>query len=175
MRKQGLERRIAVRLADGLTVIAPDDRITVVSLCGMGGETICEILEAGRAHLAGVERLVLQPNGAEPQVRQWLMSNGYRIVAEDVLREHRFDYEIIVAEPGYVAYNPQQLYFGPLLMQDHGQAFHVKWQRMLGQKKQTLANFAQARVAVPPAKVADFEQQVDWITRLLAERPHTED
>jgi len=175
VRKQGLERRIAVRLADGLTVIAPDDRITVVSLCGMGGETICEILEAGRAHLAGVERLVLQPNGAEPQVRQWLMSNGYRIVAEDVLREHRFDYEIIVAEPGYVAYNPQQLYFGPLLMQDHGQAFHVKWQRMLGQKKQTLANFAQARVAVPPAKVADFEQQVDWITRLLAGRPHTED
>nr|WP_314483503.1 tRNA (adenine(22)-N(1))-methyltransferase TrmK [uncultured Pseudomonas sp.] len=175
VRKQGLEPRIAVRLADGLAAIEREDRITVVSMCGMGGETLCEILEAGKARLAGVERLVLQPNGAEPQVRQWLMAHGYRIVAEEVLREHRFDYEIIVAEPGCAAYSPEQLYFGPVLMQEHSQAFHVKWQRMLGQKKQTLANFARARAPVPSAKVADFERQVGWITRLLAECPQTED
>ena len=33
----GLEQRIRVLLADGLSAIEPDDRITAVSLCGMGG------------------------------------------------------------------------------------------------------------------------------------------
>jgi tRNA A22 N-methylase len=33
-------------------------------------------------------------------LRQWLAGNGYQIVSEELLRENRFDYEIIVAEPG---------------------------------------------------------------------------
>ena len=168
VRKHGLQAHIAVRLADGLAAIEADDRVSVISLCGMGGETMCEILQAGKARLAGVTRLVLQPNGAEPELRQWLMGNGYRIVAEEVLRENRFDYEIIVAEPGAAAYSPEQLYFGPLLMQEKGPAFRVKWQRMLKQKQQTLANFQRARDTVPLAKVEAFNQQATWIIQVLA-------
>jgi hypothetical protein len=68
----------------------------------MGGDTMCEILEAGKQRLGGVTRLVLQPNGGERELRQWLAGNGYQIVSEELLRENRFDYEIIVAEPGRV-------------------------------------------------------------------------
>lgn len=46
------------------------------------------------------------------------MDNDYRIVCEEVLRENRFDYEIIVAERAEpVTYSAEQLYFGPLQMQ----------------------------------------------------------
>ena len=65
MSRNGLEASVAVRLADGLAAIEPQDRITVVSLCGMGGDTMCAILQAGPQRLAGVTRLVLQPNGGE--------------------------------------------------------------------------------------------------------------
>ena len=98
VRENQLEQQITVRLANGLAAIEPSDGITAISLCGMGGETIRDILDSGKAHLHGKERLILQPNGGEQPLRQWLMNNHYRIVAEEVLQENRFYYEIIVAE-----------------------------------------------------------------------------
>ena len=91
--ENGLGERITVRLADGLAAIEPGDGVTAISFCGMGGETIRDILEAGKARLSGSERLILQPNGGEQPLREWLMHNGYRILHEEVLRENRFDYE----------------------------------------------------------------------------------
>lgn len=165
----GLTQHITVRLADGLAAIEAGDDITAVSLCGMGGETIRDILDSGRARLSGRERLILQPNGREQPLRLWLMDNGYRILHEELLLENRFYYEIIVAERAEaVTYTAEQLYFGPLQMQARSPAFVAKWQRMLRQKRKTLASLEQARQAVPEQKVQEIVQQVKWIDQLLA-------
>ncbi|MBD9462929.1 tRNA (adenine(22)-N(1))-methyltransferase [Pseudomonas sp. Pdm06] len=167
--ENGLEQRISVRLANGLAAIEPEDGITAISLCGMGGETIRDILDSGKARLSGHERLILQPNGGEQPLRQWLMENGYRILCEEVLRENRFYYEIIVAErAGPVTYTAEELYFGPLQMQARTPTFLAKWQRLLRQKQKTLASFAKARQAVPEEKLQDIARQVRWISALLA-------
>ncbi|WP_285402609.1 MULTISPECIES: tRNA (adenine(22)-N(1))-methyltransferase TrmK [Pseudomonas] len=164
-----LGARIRVRLASGLAAIEPADGITVVSLCGMGGETIRDILERDKNRLSGEERLILQPNGGEQPLRQWLMENGYRILYEELLREHRFYYEIIVAErTGPVSYSAEELYFGPLQLRERSPVFLAKWQRLLQLKRQTLANFAQARQQVADERVQSLAQQVRWITELLA-------
>ncbi|WP_025855089.1 tRNA (adenine(22)-N(1))-methyltransferase TrmK [Pseudomonas sp. CHM02] len=169
VRDNGLEQRITVRLADGLAAIEPQDGITAISVCGMGGETIRDILESGKACLSGQERLVLQPNGGEQPLRHWLMDNGYSIVSEELLRENRFYYEIIVAErAGPVAYTAEQLYFGPLQMQARSPAFIAKWQRMLRQKQKTLASLEQARQGGPEQRVQEIARQARWITALLA-------
>jgi tRNA (adenine22-N1)-methyltransferase len=169
VRDNGLEASISVRLADGLAAIEPGDRITAISICGMGGETIRDILASGKTRLNGQERLVLQPNGGEQPLRQWLMDNGYRILSEEVLRENRFDYEVIVAEPtGPVTYSAEQLYFGPLQMQARGPEFLAKWQRKLKRKQRTLAGFAKARHPVPEEKTQELERHTRWITELLA-------
>ncbi|WP_256667401.1 tRNA (adenine(22)-N(1))-methyltransferase [Pseudomonas sp. Fl5BN2] len=169
VRESSLEQRITVRLADGLAAIEAADRITAISICGMGGETIRDILDSGKAHLSGQERLILQPNGGEQPLRQWLMENDYRILCEELLRENRFDYEIIVAErAGPVTYSAEELYFGPLQMQARSPAFLAKWQRLLRVKHKTLAHFAKARQAVPEDKVEDVARQARWITELLA-------
>ncbi len=169
VRDNALQQHISVRLADGLAAIEPADAITAITLCGMGGETIRDILDSGRAHLSGQERLILQPNGGEQSLRQWLMDNGYQILREELLRENRFYYEIIVAERAEpLIYTAQQLYFGPLQMQARSPEFLGKWQRMLRQKHKTLASFEQARQTVPQHKVQEIEQQARWITQLLA-------
>jgi len=169
VRENRLESLISVRLANGLAAIEPGDGITAISLCGMGGETIRDILERDKARLGGQERLILQPNGGEQPLRLWLMENGYRILCEEVLRENCFDYEIIVAErTGPVAYSAQELYFGPLQMQERSPAFLLKWQRALRRKQQTLTHFALARQTVPEETVQDLAQQVRWISELLA-------
>nr|WP_238349480.1 tRNA (adenine(22)-N(1))-methyltransferase TrmK [Pseudomonas sp. SWRI179] len=164
-----LEQRISVRLANGLAAIEPEDGITAISLCGMGGETIRDILDSGKARLSGRERLILQPNGGEQPLRQWLMENGYRILCEELLRENRFYYEIIVAErAGPVAYTAEELYFGPLQLQARTPVFLAKWQRLLRQKQKTLISLAKARQAVPEEKLQEIARQVRWISALLA-------
>nr|WP_272492662.1 tRNA (adenine(22)-N(1))-methyltransferase TrmK [Pseudomonas sp. TMW22091] len=168
VRDNGLEKQITVRRANGLEAIEPQDDITAISLCGMGGETIRDILENGKARLSGQERLILQPNGGEQPLRQWLMENSYRIVSEELLSENSFYYEIIVAErAGPVVYSAEELYFGPLQMQARSPVFLSKWQRILRHKQQTLAQFAKARQAVPDVKVHEVAQQARWITELL--------
>ncbi|NWD25289.1 tRNA (adenine(22)-N(1))-methyltransferase TrmK [Pseudomonas yamanorum] len=169
VRENELEQHITVRLASGLAAIEPGDGITTISICGMGGETIRDILDSGKARLNGQERLVLQPNGGEQPLRQWLMENAYSIVCEELLRENRFFYEIIVAERAApVIYSAEELYFGPLQMQARSPEFLLKWQRILRHKQQTLKDFAQARQAVPDDKVHEVAQQARWITELLA-------
>ena len=108
--ENGLEQQISVRLANGLAAIEPEDGITAISLCGMGGETIRDILDSGKARLSGQERLIMQPNGGEQPLRQWLMENDYRILCEEVLRENRFYYEIIVAERAGPKYSSSAVY-----------------------------------------------------------------
>ena len=66
VRDYRMEDRIEVRLGDGLQILSKEDGITAVTICGMGGELISRILEAGYngGHLNGHERLILQPNVA---------------------------------------------------------------------------------------------------------------
>lgn len=169
VRESDLSQRVSVRFADGLAAIEAGDAITAISICGMGGERIRDILDSGKARLSGQERLILQPNGGEQPLRQWLMENGYRILCEEVLRENRFAYEIIVAErSGPVIYSAEELYFGPLQMRARSPAFLAKWQRLLRLKQQTLADFAQAKQAVPEEKVQMVARQTQWIVELLA-------
>jgi tRNA (adenine22-N1)-methyltransferase len=169
VRENDFEQQISVRHANGLMAIEADDGITVISICGMGGETIRDILDDGKARLSGHERLILQPNGGERHLRQWLMEQGYRILFEEVLQENRFHYEIIVAErTGPVVYTPEQLYFGPLQMQARSPAFLDKWTRMLRLKQQTLNNFSRALQAVPEEKRQEVARHTRWIAELLA-------
>ncbi len=170
VRDNQLVERISVRHANGLAAIRPQDHISAISLCGMGGETIRDILDRGKAQLSGAERLILQPNGGEQPLRQWLMDHNYRILFEDALRENRFDYEIIVADrTGPVHYSPQELYFGPLQLKARSPAFSLKWQRRLRLKQKTLANFARSQQGVPEQKVQEMVREVGWITELLGE------
>lgn len=168
VRENDLHTRIIVRQANGLAAIKPADAITAISICGMGGETIRDILDSGKAHLSGRERLILQPNGGEQPLRQWLMDNDYCILSEELLRENRFDYEIIVAERvGPVTYTAQELYFGPLQMQARSPAFLSKWQRKLQHKRKTLSQLTQARQALPADKADELAREAQWITELL--------
>lgn len=118
VRQRGLTDRVSVRKGDGLAVIAPGE-VDVITISGMGGGTMKEILAAGDAEnkLQGVSRLVLSPQGDADTLRRWLVGNGWRIIEEDLLIEDEKMYEFIVAERGEMALDdPLALEFGPLLL-----------------------------------------------------------
>ena len=84
----GLEDKIEVRLANGLAAFEPTDSISCITIAGMGGRLIADILAAGLEKLAGVSRLVLQPNNREDELRAWLVDHDFRIVDEAILEEN---------------------------------------------------------------------------------------
>jgi tRNA (adenine22-N1)-methyltransferase len=116
VRSHGYQDRIAVRKGDGLAVIEPGE-VDVITIAGMGGGTIREILAAGEEKLARVRRLVLSPQGDSEGVRRWLGEHGWQIVDEDLLIEDDKLYEIIVAEPGEMRTDDRiAMEFGPILL-----------------------------------------------------------
>ncbi|RQD76877.1 MAG: SAM-dependent methyltransferase, partial [Candidatus Syntrophonatronum acetioxidans] len=95
-----LEDRVLIRLGDGLEVIKKGYKVNTVIIAGMGGQTLVNILRKDYHKLKDIETLILQPMTDIPQVRKWLIENNYKIAREELAREGKQFYEIIVAEPG---------------------------------------------------------------------------
>ena len=161
VRDYRMENRIEVRLGDGLQILTKEDDVTAVTICGMGGELISRILEAGYngGHLNGRERLILQPNVAEHFVREWLMNHSFRIVEETVVEDNHRLYEIIVAEPvdKRVEYTELELKYGPILLKESSKLSVAKWNRMNRKNKEILEQLQKSKTP-QHEKIEQFEK-----------------
>ncbi|KEQ38060.1 SAM-dependent methyltransferase [Streptococcus mitis] len=125
----GLKEKIQVRLANGLAAFEEADQVSVITIAGMGGRLIARILEEGLDKLANVERLILQPNNREDDLRIWLQDNDFQIVAESILEEAGKFYEILVVEVGQMKLSASDVRFGPFLSKEVSPVFVQKWQK----------------------------------------------
>ncbi|NMD83527.1 tRNA (adenine(22)-N(1))-methyltransferase TrmK [Streptococcus sp. WB01_FAA12] len=125
----GLKEKIQVRLANGLAAFEEADQVSVITIAGMGGRLIATILEEGLDKLASVERLILQPNNREDDLRIWLQEHGFQIVAESILEEAGKFYEILVVEAGQMNLLASDVRFGPFLSKEVSPVFIQKWQK----------------------------------------------
>ncbi|GAX05903.1 SAM-dependent methyltransferase [Secundilactobacillus pentosiphilus] len=159
---------ITARLADGLAAIRPDDNVDTITIAGMGGTLITNILESGKAHLTHRERLILQPNVGEDNVRRWLQDNGYQIVAERILAEDGHIYEIIVADSADtpVTYTAAELKFGPFLLREKSPVLQQKWRQEQARLDQVIATMQQAKNA-PQQKIAAFKREREQIQEVV--------
>ena len=159
----GFKDKIDVRLANGLAAFEPSDAVTTITICGMGGRLIADILDSGKDKLKGVERLILQPNNRADDLRIWLMENGFVIVAEAIMTENGKYYEIMVAEAGQMTLSDKEVRFGPYLMKDQSQVFQLKWQREINKLEIALGS-------IPLANQADrlfVEEKIQTIKEVL--------
>lgn len=140
----GLNQQIEVRLADGLDAFDPADGVTTIAICGMGGRLIADILTAGQEKLTDLDRLVLQPNNREDDVRAWLSDHDFHIIAEKVMAEKEKFYEIIVAQPGQEGLSPFEQRFGPRHLEERSAGFLAKWRRELGKLELALNRIPEA-------------------------------
>ena len=125
----GLKEKIQVRLANGLAAFEEAEQVSVITIAGMGGRLIARILEEGLDKLASVERLILQPNNREDDLRIWLQDYDFEIVAENILEEAGKFYEILVVEAGQMKLSASDVRFGPFLSKEVSPVFVQKWQK----------------------------------------------
>lgn len=143
----GLKEKIQVRLANGLAAFEEEDQVTVITIAGMGGRLIATILEEGLDKLSNIQRLILQPNNREDDLRIWLQDNVFQIVAESILEEAGKFYEILVVEAGQMELSASDVRFGPFLSKEVSPVFVQKWQREAAKLEVALSQIPEKNLA----------------------------
>jgi tRNA (adenine22-N1)-methyltransferase len=188
----GLTKAIAARKGNGLAVLEPGEADTV-TIAGMGGSLMADILEAGRqaGKLAGVRELVLQPNVGEEIVRKWLAVHGYVLQSETLLEEDGKLYEVLHALSGSESpegvtnaslYDPsflaialeteqkrEWLYrMGPYLLRQRAELLHDKWRHEIGKLERICKQMEQSDLAESRGKQAQLRQEMQTIEEVLS-------
>lgn len=95
----GLTEKIALRLGGGLSKLAKGE-VDGVTICGMGGLMICQILEDDREKAQALSWLVLQPQNHVAELKVFLQAHHFRIVKEVLSEDSGQLYEMLLAMPG---------------------------------------------------------------------------
>lgn len=89
---------IELRLGGGLSPLSAGEAEEII-IAGMGGELIKNII-SDDIDKAFPSRLILQPMNSQSELRQFLIESGFGIVREDLAKEGRRVYNLIIAERG---------------------------------------------------------------------------
>lgn len=90
----GVEDKVTLRLSDGLDKLEPGEA-DAITICGMGGRLIKNILTNGRDKYDGNTQLILSPQSEVKEFRQFLASSGYSVIREHFLKEDNQYYTIM--------------------------------------------------------------------------------
>ena len=86
------------RAGDGLKILKSGE-VDVVVIAGMGGLLIRDILAADREKACSFGKFIFQPRNHAADLRYCLVSNAFRIVKNQLVREGKFICEVITALP----------------------------------------------------------------------------
>lgn len=114
VQRRQLEDRVTLACADGLDAIT--EPCGCVSIMGMGGETMADILLRGQDRLCGAT-LVLSAHTELPMVRRAIHQIGYHITQERLCQAGGRFYVFWRAEPGAAAMSEEEIRYGTLLFQ----------------------------------------------------------
>ena len=95
--KAGCQGAIQLRLGDGLSTLSPGEATDII-LAGIGGQTICEILEQAPWVFAPGIRLVLVPATKHSILRLWLAEKGFALTADVLVSAAGRPYAVMTAD-----------------------------------------------------------------------------
>lgn len=163
-----LQDFVHVRKGDGLSILTDEDQYNVITICGMGGALIRDILNKESKRLHSNIVLVLQPNNASHLLRQWLNEHQFNIVDEVVVEDNKRYYEIIVAkysEEQLKKMTRQEMLFGEFNLKQSTEEFKKKWmqelliqKRILEQLQKNKTDFAKQTMI--KEKITDIEEVI---------------
>lgn len=119
---EGMGEELEFRLGDGLKVLEKDE-VEVTVIAGMGGNLIRDILEEQIEKVNSMKYLILQPAQNPEVLREYLYTNNYEIINEDLCLDENIYYELFkVRRKEGEATNLDPIYYEvspKLLMQKH--------------------------------------------------------
>lgn len=111
-REAGLKERITFQLCDGLE-LCDRSAVDTIVVAGMGGDTVCGILDRADWCLDPRYRLILQPMTRAEVLRYWLTNNGFVIEEERLVEDAGEIYALLSARfGGEMRLSDAELYTG---------------------------------------------------------------
>ncbi|MDL2325165.1 class I SAM-dependent methyltransferase [Ruminococcaceae bacterium OttesenSCG-928-A16] len=104
-KQTGCEAMVNCRLGNGLAALQPGEATEIV-IAGMSGETMIEILAAAPWVQNPGMHFVFVPATRAAQLRSWLYSNGFALLAEEPVAERGRVYTVLSAK--YTGQKQQQ-------------------------------------------------------------------
>lgn len=143
----GFSGQIDLRLGNGLMPLSVGE-VDVVTIAGMGGGLMQELLQQSLAVVEQLHGVILQPMNASAQLRRWLYEHQWHIEAETLVIEDGRLYEVIYALPGEAAL-PEEilLAIGPKLWQEKPLLLQQHIKNLWQQEKRVLAGMQQSERA----------------------------
>ena len=132
-KKENLDHLIQFLLCDGLEQ-CPPDQVDCILIAGMGGDTICRILDNAEWLFSDSYTLILQPMTHAEVVRYWLLNNEYKITREAVTTEDSQVYQMFAAVPGtQPRMDDYEYYIGSMCLAREGEGFDTLVAHQLNQ------------------------------------------
>lgn len=114
--EHGLNEQIETRLSDGVKGLQVGECDAVV-IAGMGGALTVKILEEGQAVFQNLKEFILQPQSELYKVREFLVSQGYCVIQEEMVKEDGKFYPMMkVIRRESEEYSTVELRYGKLLL-----------------------------------------------------------
>lgn len=150
LKQHGYADRISLRMGNGLEILSPYE-VDVVTIAGMGGATIADILARFPEVTFSLSKIIMQPMNAAALIRQWLLANHWMIADEALVKEDGRLYEIITAVQGEQVIPEQILYdIGPIIWSKRLPFLAEHLQNLMDQSKRVLSEMD----ASPSARVS---------------------
>ena len=129
IKREKLEGKVKLRLGNGLD--AYEEGIDTVIISGMGGRNIIGILKNNLKIAKKIDTFILSPNNYLEDVKRFCCKIGFYIATEELVKDKKFIYQIIVFKKGKKKYTKKDFFFGPILLQKKGLLFSEYYQREL--------------------------------------------
>lgn len=160
LKQHGYGDRILLRMGDGLEILSPHE-VDVVTIAGMGGATIVDILSRYPEITSSLSKIIMQPMNAAALVRQWLLENHWMIADEALVKEDGRLYEIITAVQGEQVISEQILYdIGPLIWSKRLPFLAEHLQNLMDQSIRVLSEMDTSPSARVSSKYSYYAQKI---------------
>ena len=133
IKKYHLEDEIECRLGDGLDTYSDD--IDTIIISGMGGRNMIGIFKAHMEVLKKVNTIILSPNNYQIDVKKFLCKNKFYLANEELVKEGKFIYQILIFKKGKRKYSRKEYFFGPVLLEKKGKLFDEYYKRELASRE----------------------------------------
>ncbi len=127
--REKLTDKIELRLGSGLNTYSSEVNTVIIS--GMGGRNIIGILKNNLKITKKIDTFILSPNNYIEDVKRFCTKIGFYIENEELVKDKKYIYQIIIFKKGKKRYNKKELFIGPILLQKKNNLFYEYYKREL--------------------------------------------
>lgn len=133
IKRYHLEDKIECRLGNGLDTYS--DGIDTIIISGMGGRSMIGIFKSHMEVLKKVDTIILSPNNYQVDVKKFLCKHKFYLQNEELVKDGKYIYQILVFKKGKKRYTRKQYFFGPVLLEKKGKLFEEYYKRELASRE----------------------------------------